>query len=243
MKSDPHSYWPSRVAVIAGKAASSYWFAKLIIKLAHDVGQRINNDPETVGRLKLIFLPNYNVSLAEKIMPGADLSQQISLAGTEASGTGNMKLALNGGLTICTRDGANIEIAEAIGWDGLFPFGLDVEAVARLRRDGYVPINAVNEDDQLRTALEQIARGDFSPSDPHRFEPLVDSLLNRGDRFMVLADFADYWRAQRAVDALWRDKEAWTRRAINSVANMGRFSADRAIDEYADHIWRTSAAR
>jgi glycogen phosphorylase len=242
MKSDPDNYWPSRVAVIAGKAASSYWLAKLIIKLAHDVGRRINNDPETADRLKLIFLPNYNVSLAEKIMPGADLSQQISLAGTEASGTGNMKLALNGALTICTRDGANIEIAEAIGWDGLFPFGLEVEDVARLKREGYVPINAVNEDDQLRTALEQIARGDFSPGDPHRFEPIVDSLLNRGDRFMVLADFADYWRTQRAVDALWRDKEAWTRRAINSVANMGRFSADRAIDEYADQIWRTRAA-
>ena len=213
MKSDPDSYWPSRVVVIAGKAASSYWLAKLIIKLAHDVGQRINSDPETADRLKLIFLPNYNVSLAEKIMPAADLSQQISLAGTEASGTGNMKLALNGALTICTRDGANIEIAEAIGWDGLFPFGLEVEEVARLKREGYVPINAVNEDDRLRTALEQIARGDFSPGDPHRFEPIVDSLLNRGDRFMVLADFADYWRAQRAVDALWRDEEAWTRRA------------------------------
>ena len=242
MKADPDSDWPSRVVIIAGKAASSYWLAKLIIKLAHDVGQRINNDPETADRLKLIFLPNYNVSLAEKIMPAADLSQQISLAGTEASGTGNMKLALNGALTICTRDGANIEIAEAIGWDGLFPFGLKVEEVASLKREGYVPINAVNEDDRLRTVLEQIARGDFSPGDPHRFEPIVDSLLNRGDRFMVLADFADYWRAQRAVDALWRDPEAWGRRAINSVANMGRFSADRAIDEYADHIWRTRAA-
>ncbi len=242
MKADPDSYWPSRVVVIAGKAASSYWLAKLIIKLAHDVGQRINNDPETADRLKLIFLPNYNVSVAEKIMPAADLSQQISLAGTEASGTGNMKLALNGALTICTRDGANIEIAEAIGWDGLFPFGLKVEEVATLKREGYVPINAVNEDDRLRTVLEQIARGDFSPGDPHRFEPIVDSLLNRGDRFMVLADFADYWRAQRAVDALWRDPEAWGRRAINSVANMGRFSADRSIDEYADHIWRTRAA-
>ena len=242
MKADPDSYWPSRVVVIAGKAASSYWLAKLIIKLAHDVGQRINNDLETADRLKLIFVPNYNVSVAEKIMPAADLSQQISLAGTEASGTGNMKLALNGALTICTRDGANIEIAEAIGWDGLFPFGLKVEEVATLKREGYVPINAVNEDDRLRTVLEQIARGDFSPGDPHRFEPIVDSLLNRGDRFMVLADFADYWRAQRAVDALWRDPEAWGRRAINSVANMGRFSADRSIDEYADHIWRTRAA-
>ena len=239
MKADPGGYWPARVAVIAGKAASSYWLAKLIIKLAHDVGQRINNDPETADRLKLVFLQNYNVSLAEKIMPAADLSQQISLAGTEASGTGNMKLALNGALTICTRDGANIEIAEAIGWDGLFPFGLEVEEVARLKREGYFPISVVNENDQLRTVLEQIARGDFSPGDPHRFEPIVDSLLGRGDRFMVLADFADYWRVQLAVDALWRDPEAWGKKSINSVANMGRFSADRSIDEYADHIWRT----
>jgi len=237
MKSDPEGDWPSRVVIIAGKAASSYWLAKLIIKLAHDVGHRINNDPETADRLKLIFLANYNVSLAEQIMPAADLSQQISLAGTEASGTGNMKMALNGALTLCTRDGANIEIGDAVGWDGLFPFGLEVGDVARLKREGYVPIDAINQDDRLRTVLEQIARGDFSPGDPHRFEPIVDSLLNRGDRFMVLADFADYWRAQREVDALWRKPDAWTQRAVRSVAGMGRFSADRAIDEYAADIW------
>jgi starch phosphorylase len=238
MKSDPGASWPQRVVLIAGKAASSYWLAKLIIKLAHDVGQRINNDPETSDRLKLHFLPNYNVSLAERLMPAADLSQQISLAGTEASGTGNMKMALNGAITLCTRDGANIEIADAIGWDGIFPFGLEVDEVARLKREGYAPMTIVNENESLRTVLEQIARGDFSPGDPHRFEPVVDSLINRGDRYMVLADFADYWRAQRAVDALWLDQQAWTRRAITSVARMGRFSADRAIDEYALRIWR-----
>ncbi len=238
MKSDPTAYWPRRVVLIAGKAASSYWLAKLIIKLAHDVGRRINNDPETSDRLKLHFLPNYNVSLAERLMPAADVSQQISLAGTEASGTGNMKLALNGAITLCTRDGANIEIAEAIGPDGIVPFGLEVEEVARLQRDGYAPMSFVSKNESLRTVLEQIARGDFSPEDPHRFEPIVDSLINRGDRYMVLADFADYWRAQRVVDALWSDQEAWTRLAINSVAHMGRFSADRAIDEYARDIWR-----
>jgi glycogen phosphorylase len=240
MKSDPTAYWPRRVVLISGKAASSYWLAKLIIKLAYDVGQRINSDPETSGRLKLHFLSNYNVSLAERLMPAADLSQQISLAGTEASGTGNMKMALNGAITLCTRDGANIEIADAIGWDGIFPFGLEVGEVARLKREGYAPMSIVNEDDALRTVLEQIARGDFSPGDPHRFEPIVDSLINRGDRYMVLADFADYWRAQREVDALWSDQEAWTRRAIDSVAHMGRFSSDRAIDEYALNIWRTT---
>lgn len=240
MKAEPGAYWPSRVYVIAGKAASSYWLAKLIIKLAHDVGQRINVDPETSDRLKLVFLPNYNVSLAEQIMAGADLSQQISLAGTEASGTGNMKLALNGALTLCTRDGANIEIADALGSDHLFSFGLEVRDVVRLRQEGYVPLHVVEGDEKLRTVLEQIARGDFSPGDPHRFEPIIDSLLNRGDRFMVLADFADYWRAHRAADALWRDEQAWVRRAINSTACMGRFSADRAIDEYANQIWRVS---
>ena len=239
MKSDPSAGWAPRTVIVAGKAASSYWLAKLIIKLAHDVGRRINADPDTRDQLKLIFLPNYNVSLAERIMPAADLSQQISLAGTEASGTGNMKLALNGALTICTRDGANIEIAEAVGADQLFEFGLEVDEVAELRREGYVPINVCKGDDRLRTALEQIARGEFSPGDPHRFEPIVDSLLNGGDRFMVLADFADYFRAQCDVDALWQDPDAWARRAIRNVANMGRFRADRAIDEYAAEIWRT----
>jgi starch phosphorylase len=243
MKSDPTAYWPRRVVLIAGKAASSYWLAKLIIKLAHDVGRRINNDPETSDRLKLHFLPNYNVSLAERLIPAADVSQQISLAGTEASGTGNMKLALNGAITLCTRDGANIEIADAIGRDGIVPFGLEVEEVARLQRDGYAPMSFVSQNESLRTVLEQIARGDFSPEDPHRFEPIVDSLINRGDRYMVLADFADYWRAQRVVDALWSDQEAWTRLAINSVAHMGRFSADRAIDEYARDIWRCAKSR
>jgi starch phosphorylase len=237
MKSKPSAAWPSRAVLIAGKAASSYWLAKLIIKLAHDVGNRINNDPETADRLKLIFLPNYNVSLAERLMPAADLSQQISLAGTEASGTGNMKLALNGAVTLCTRDGANIEIADAIGWDGIFPFGLEVAEVEKLKREGYSPMALVGESEQLRTVLEQITRGDFSPGDPHRFEPIVDSLLNRGDRYMVLADFADYWRAQRAVDMLWADQDAWTRCTINSVARMGHFSADRAIDEYARDVW------
>jgi starch phosphorylase len=237
MKADPGGEWPARVVLIAGKAASSYWLAKLIIKLAHDVGRRINGDPETSDRLKLIFLPNYNVSVAESLMPAADLSQQISLAGTEASGTGNMKLALNGAVTLCTRDGANIEIGDAVGWKGIFPFGLEVSEVERLKREGYGPMTIVNDNEQLRTVLEQIARGDFSPGDPHRFEPIVDSLLNRGDRYMVLADFADYWRAQRAVDALWKDQQAWTRYAVNSVAHMGRFSADRAIDEYARNVW------
>ena len=237
MKASPGHKWAPRVVVLAGKAASSYYLAKLIIKLAHDVAARINSDPDTAELLKLVFLPNYNVSLAQQIIPAADLSQQISLAGTEASGTGNMKLAMNGALTICTRDGANLEMEEAAGRKNIFTFGLEVEQVAALRSEGYVPLQAVKVDERLRTVLEQIARGDFSPSDPRRFEPILNSLLNRGDRFMVLADFADYWRAQTEVDALWHDQDAWTRRAIANAASMGGFRADRAIDEYADRIW------
>lgn len=237
IKAAPGDGWAPRTVVLAGKAASSYWLAKLIIKLAHDVARRINADPDTAHLLKLVFLPNYNVSLAERIIPAADLSQQISLAGTEASGTGNMKLALNGALTLGTRDGANIEIAEAVGEELVFSFGLDVEDVQRLKREGYRPIEVCNADARLRTALEQIARGDFSPDDPHRFEPILNALLQQGDRFMVLADFADYWRAQREVDALWQDPREWSRRTLLNIAHMGRFSADRSVDTYASAIW------
>ena len=242
IKTDPAAGWAPRTVVLAGKAASSYWLAKLILKLAHDVACRINPDPETSHLLKLVLLPNYNVSLAECIIPAADLSQQISLAGTEASGTGNMKLALNGALTIGTRDGANIEIAEAVGEKLVFSFGLDVDAVQRLKREGYVPAEICNADTRLRTVLEQIARGDFSPDDPHRFEPIVRSLLLDGDPFMVLADFSDYWRAQREVDALWRDRREWSRRALLNIAQMGRFSADRSVTTYADEIWHVRHA-
>jgi starch phosphorylase len=243
IKADPDLGWAPRTVVLAGKAASSYWLAKLIIKLAHDVARRINADRDTAHLLKLVFLPNYNVSLAEHIIPAADLSQQISLAGTEASGTGNMKLALNGALTLGTRDGANIEIAEAVGDDLVFSFGMDVAEVQRLKREGYMPREVCNSDARLRTVLEQIARGDFSPDDPHRFEPIISALLNEGDRFMVLADFADYWRAQRDVDALWKDQREWSRRALLNIAEMGRFSADRSIESYADSIWRIASDR
>jgi len=241
MKADPNQSWAPRTVVLAGKAASSYWLAKLIIKLANDVARRINADPDTSHLLKLVFLPNYNVSLAERIIPAADLSQQISLAGTEASGTGNMKLALNGALTLGTRDGANIEIAEAVGDDLVFSFGMDVGEVQALKRVGYMPREVCNADPRLRTVLEQIARGDFSPDDPHRFEPIINALLNEGDRFMVLADFADYWRAQREVDAIWGDQREWSRRALLNIAHMGGFSADRSIERYARDIWRVTA--
>ena len=229
---------PPRTVVMAGKAASAYHFAKLIIKLACDVGREINADPVTNRLLKFVFLPNYNVSLAETIMPAADLSEQISLAGTEASGTGNMKLALNGALTIGTWDGANIEIAEAVGEQNLFIFGMRVEGVAELRRSGYVPYEHYLQHEPLRRALDQITIGDFSPDDPARFRPIVDALLRNGDQYMVLADFPAYRSAQLRVDQLWSEPTIWSHKAILNIAGMSYFSADRAIREYADRIWQ-----
>jgi starch phosphorylase len=242
MKAQPQREWAPRVVVIAGKAASAYWLAKRIIKLAYDVGTVINSDPQTSERLKLVFLPNYNVSLAEVIIPAADLSQQISLAGTEASGTGNMKLALNGALTIGTEDGANIEIAEAVGRENIFMFGLDVAGVRQARAMGYSPGERYAQDVTIRQAVDQIASGLFSPGEPDRHRPIVDALLQQGDRYLVLADFSAFMAAQDEVDRTWRDPSLWTARAIRNVAGMARFSSDRAVREYADRIWnvRTS---
>jgi starch phosphorylase len=238
IKAQPEKEWPPRVVVMAGKAASAYWLAKRIIKLAYDVGVRINSDPVTSDRLKLVFLPNYNVSLAEVVIPAADLSQQISLAGTEASGTGNMKLALNGALTLGTADGANIEIADAVGQENMFMFGLDVAGVHRLRATGYIPGERYAQDVRIREVIDQIASGLFSPGEPDRHKPIVDALLQHGDRYLVLADFADYMAAQDEVDRLWADPDAWSSRAIRNVAGMGQFSSDRAIAEYAQRIWK-----
>jgi glycogen phosphorylase len=186
--------------------------------------------------LKLVFLPNYSVSLAEVILPAADLSEQISTAGTEASGTGNMKFALNGALTIGTWDGANIEMAEAMGEDNLFVFGLRADAVAEMKRLGYDARLYAEENLQLRAVLDAITRGDFSPGEPDRYCGLIEGLLNR-DTYMLMADFADYVAAHGHVDALWRDASAWQQRAIRNVAAMGFFSSDRTIREYVDKIW------
>jgi starch phosphorylase len=177
--------------------------------------------------------------MAEWVIPAADLSQQISLAGTEASGTGNMKLAMNGALTLGTRDGANIEIAEAVGEENTFMFGLTVQEVTQLRAQ-YSPHAVTEADPVLKRVLEQISEGVFSPTEPDRFRPILDSLLGHGDRYMVLADFADYLRAQRDVDALWADKQDWNRRVIKNIALMGIFSSDRAIRQYASDIWATN---
>ncbi len=236
----PDADWVPRTVIFAGKAASSYHMAKTIIRLIHDVAEVVNKDPRIKDRLKLVFIPNYGVSVAEVIMPGADLSEQISTAGTEASGTGNMKLALNGALTIGTDDGANIEIRQNVGDDNIFIFGLGTSEVQALRQRGYHPMGYYEKLPALRTALDAIAGDMFSPHEPGRYSPLVDSLLWRGDHYMLLADFGSYIAAQSRVDALYKDPKQWWARAIINVAGMGPFSSDRTIREYAQKIWRVA---
>ena len=234
---DPQADWVPRSVILAGKAASSYHMAKQIIRLAHDIGQVINNDPRVGHRLRLVFVPNYGVSLAELIMPAADLSEQISTAGTEASGTGNMKLALNGALTIGTLDGANIEIRDRVGDANIFIFGHTTAEIAALNQAGYQPLRIYESNAPLKAALDAIAGGQFSPDEPGRYREVVDALLWGGDHYKLLADYDAYVAAQRRVDALYRNGEAWVRCAIANVAGMGGFSSDRAIREYATRIW------
>jgi glycogen phosphorylase len=232
----PHKHWVPRTIVFAGKAASAYQTAKAIVNLMHDVARVVNSDPRVGDKLKVVFLPNYSVSLAEVILPAADLSEQISTAGTEASGTGNMKFALNGAITIGTWDGANIEMAQAMGEDNMFVFGLRADAVAQTKRLGYDPRLYVEENQALKRVLDAIAHGEFSPGEPERYRGLVEGLLNR-DTYMLMADFADYVATQGKVDALWREPQAWAARAIRNIAAMGFFSSDRTIREYAERIW------
>jgi glycogen phosphorylase len=234
----PQLDWQPRTVIFAGKAASSYHMAKQIIRLIHDIGRVVNHDERIGERLKLVFVPNYGVSAAEVIMPGADLSEQISTAGTEASGTGNMKLALNGALTIGTDDGANIEIRQNVGDDNIFIFGLRADEVAAQRAAGYQPMRIYESQPQLKAVLDSIAGGAFSPDEPARYRPLVDSLLWGGDHYLLLADYDAYVQAQARVDALYRDRHAWARKAIANVAGMGPFSADRTIRGYAQQVWQ-----
>jgi starch phosphorylase len=226
-----------RVAVFAGKAAPGYFLAKLVIKLINDVADIVNNDPAVGDRLKVVFVPNYDVSTAAIIIPAADLSEQISTAGTEASGTGNMKLALNGAITIGTLDGANVEIREAVGDENIFIFGLTADEVAPLRRSGYNPWDAYNGNPELKQALDMIASGFFSPGQPDLYRPIFDALTAGGDHFLLLADFGSYVACQEKVDALYRNPEEWTRKAILNTARMGWFSSDRTVGEYAEKIW------
>ncbi len=237
LRDEPASGIVPRTVVFAGKAASGYATAKLIIRLINDVARTINNDPDVAEKLKVLFLPNYNVSLAEVIIPAADVSQQISTAGTEASGTGNMKLALNGALTVGTRDGANIEIAEEVGEDNLFFFGLSADQVKSVRAQGYDPWMHYDGNPVLRQVLDQIRDGAFSPGQPDLYRPIFDLLTGHGDHYLLLADFADYLACQGRVDALYRREDEWTRRAILNTARMGRFSSDLTVLGYAAEIW------
>ena len=233
----PDQKWVPRVVIFAGKAASAYYNAKQIIRLINDVAKVINNDPRVNNLLKVVFIPNYSVSLAQLIIPAADLSEQISLAGTEASGTSNMKFALNGALTIGTLDGANVEIREHVGEDNIFIFGNTTEQVEALRNNGYNPRKYYDEDPELHQALTQIATGTFSPEEPQRYTNLFDSLVNLGDHYQLLADYRSYVDTQDQVDALYLHPDEWTRKTILNIANMGYFSSDRTIQEYADEIW------
>jgi glycogen phosphorylase len=236
IRSAPHEDWVPRVKVFAGKAAASYDRAKLIIKLVNDVANVVNADPLVGDRLKVVFAPNYSVSLAEAIIPAADLSEQISTAGMEASGTGNMKLALNGALTIGTLDGANIEIRQHVGEGNIVIFGLTAGEVAQLRHEQFRGATAIEASQRLKAAVEALAGGVFSPDDPARYAPIVASLADY-DRFMVAADFDAYWDAQRAVDRLWQSPADWWRTSIINTARMGWFSSDRTVREYARDIW------
>ncbi|WP_343222080.1 glycogen/starch/alpha-glucan phosphorylase [Novosphingobium profundi] len=237
IRSHPERDWVPRVKIFGGKAASSYHNAKLVIKLANDIAKRVNSDPSVGGILKVVFVPNYNVSLAERIIPAADLSEQISTAGMEASGTGNMKFALNGALTIGTLDGANVEIKEHVGDENIVIFGLTAEEVAAKRAEGYNPREIIEDSRELSQALSMIASGVFSPDDPGRYAGLIGGIYDH-DWFMCAADFESYTDAQRSVDARWRDAPGWREAAIRNIANVGWFSSDRTIAEYAKDIWK-----
>ncbi|KAF1054646.1 MAG: Glycogen phosphorylase [Stenotrophomonas maltophilia] len=243
IRNDPTAERAPRVKIFAGKAAPSYHVAKLIIKLANDIARVVNSDPAVHGRLKVAFLPNYNVSLAEMIIPAADLSEQISTAGLEASGTSNMKFALNGALTIGTLDGANVEMCQRIGEDNMFIFGLTAQQVEMRKRAGELAMHDdIAASPRLEEAMRAISGGVFSPDDPARYSGLMDS-LRFDDRFLLCADFEAYWAAQQRVEALWRKPQRWWKAAILNTARVGWFSSDRTIREYAREIWNVEPGR
>lgn len=234
-KTDKHNV--PRTVIFGGKAAPGYYLAKIFIKLINSVADIINNDPRIEDKLRVVFLRNYCVSNAEKIIPAADLSEQISTAGTEASGTGNMKFALNGALTIGTLDGANIEIKEEVGDDNIFIFGLTAGQVSSVKSSGYRSWDYYNSNQELKQVIDMIAGGYFSREDPNLFLPIVNSLLTMNDHYMLLADYESYINCQERVNETYKNPGLWTRMSILNAANMGLFSSDRTIKEYADEIW------
>ena len=239
IKREPRVDLPPRSFIFGAKAAPGYFLAKLIIKLINAVADKVNNDPEVRGRLKVVFFPDYNVKNAQHIYPAADLSEQISLAGKEASGTGNMKFALNGALTIGTLDGANVEMREEVGAENFFLLGLNAEEASRLQRQGYHPWSYYEQNGGLREVMEFISSGALTPHDPALFRPLAENLL-RYDPFMVFADYQAYVDCQAKVSDLWRNQEEWTRKAILNTARMGKFSSDRSIRDYCAQVWKVS---
>ncbi|HUJ24521.1 MAG TPA: glycogen/starch/alpha-glucan phosphorylase, partial [Myxococcales bacterium] len=237
IKKNPDLEMVPRTFIFGGKAAPAYATAKLIIKLINSVSAVVNADPQINGKMKLVFLANYRVSLAERIFPASDLSEQISTAGKEASGTGNMKFALNGALTIGTLDGANIEIREEVGEENFFLFGMTAAQVQELWRKGYRPRDCYEQNAELKAVLDLINSGFFEPDHPEIFRPLVQSLLDH-DTYMLLADYQSYADCQARVSHAFTDKDQWTRMAILNIAHMGKFSSDRSIQQYASEIWR-----
>jgi starch phosphorylase len=226
-----------RTFIFGGKAAPGYFMAKLMIKFITAVGDVVNNDPDVRDRLKVVFLPDYNVTFGQRVYPAAELSEQISTAGKEASGTGNMKFSMNGALTIGTLDGANVEIREEVGAENFFLFGLKTEEVYALKAQGYNPWDYYNGNETLRAVLDLVGSGHFSHGDTNLFRPLVDNLLY-SDPFLLLADYQSYIDCQDQVSQAYRDQEHWTRMSILNVARMGKFSSDRAIRQYCEDIWK-----
>jgi starch phosphorylase len=237
LKADLNLDIAPRTFIFGGKAAPGYFMAKLIIKLINSVGEVINRDPQVNGTLRVAFMPDFNVKNGQRLYPAADLSEQISMAGKEASGTGNMKFSMNGALTIGTLDGANVEIREEVGEENFFLFGLTAEQVHRLQADGYRPRELYNDSLELKSAIDLVNSGLFSHGDTELFRPLTDNLLNQ-DPFLVLADYQAYVSRQTEVGHAWRDQQHWNRMSILNVARMGKFSSDRSIRDYCENIWK-----
>jgi starch phosphorylase len=239
LRHHPEVEFTPRTYIFSGKAAAGYAMAKLQIKLINAIAEVINFDPLVRNRIKVAFIPNYGVSLAEVIMPGADLSVQISLAGKEASGTGNMKFAMNGALTIGTLDGANVEIRQEVGAENFYLFGMHAAEAKALRQAGYVPSKYIEESEVLTEVVQSLESGFFSPGQPDLFRPISESLRNH-DPFMICADFADYVKTERQVALDYRDKSSWCKKALLNIAGSGKFSSDETIRQYADEIWKIS---